>query len=225
VAEINARDLRRLESLEGRLGKADDERKALREERRELRSALKENRREVRDARRDAAELEEKIAALIDENASLATQLEQATTDLESVRAAAEELKAKVDAEDAELREARAALDGLRRDLRLAQAERQRLGESLKLAQEQLTSRSQTPVLPAKDIARNVERLVSELGSNLPGMNVRNGELQLRVAFAQVGETTGFVLPSADSPPEVRENLHEITLRFDRAGVETESES
>ena len=28
---------------------------------------------------------------------------------------------------------------------------------------------------------------------------------------------TGFVVRSADAPPEVRKNLHEVAIRFDRS--------
>jgi len=36
------------------------------------------------------------------------------------------------------------------------------------------------------------------------------------VAFGRVGGDNGFVVPSATSSPETRDNLHEIALRFDR---------
>jgi hypothetical protein len=48
-------------------------------------------------------------------------------------------------------------------------------------------------------------------------MVVRDSEVRLEVAFAKVGTATGFVVPSAEAPDEVRKNLHEVAIRFDRS--------
>jgi hypothetical protein len=40
--------------------------------------------------------------------------------------------------------------------------------------------------------------------------------MRLKIAFGKIGRESGFVLPTAESPPELRENLHELSLRFDR---------
>lgn len=45
-----------------------------------------------------------------------------------------------------------------------------------------------------------------------------------QVAFGKAGRATGFVVPTADAPEDVRENLHGVAFRFDRAlGEETEA--
>jgi hypothetical protein len=46
---------------------------------------------------------------------------------------------------------------------------------------------------------------------------VRDGEIRLQVAFGKVGTATGFVVPSAESPEEIRKTLHEVAIRFDRS--------
>ena len=65
--------------------------------------------------------------------------------------------------------------------------------------------------------ARLIDGFVEEIGGGLPGLAVREGEIRLNVAFGKVGRATGFVVPSADAPPEVRKNLHEVAVRFDRS--------
>ncbi|CAA9539288.1 MAG: hypothetical protein AVDCRST_MAG73-1745 [uncultured Thermomicrobiales bacterium] len=40
--------------------------------------------------------------------------------------------------------------------------------------------------------------------------------------FGGAGDQVGFVIPTPDSPPEVRESLHGLTLRFDRGAQMTE---
>jgi len=38
----------------------------------------------------------------------------------------------------------------------------------------------------------------------------------LKVGFEQVGQQQGFVVPTPDSPPELRETLHTISVRLAR---------
>jgi hypothetical protein len=72
------------------------------------------------------------------------------------------------------------------------------------------------PVLPTTEVSALIHGFVSSLSSRLSGMTVRDGELQLKVGFEKVGRTSGFVVPSSESPPEVRESLHELSIRFGR---------
>ncbi len=66
-------------------------------------------------------------------------------------------------------------------------------------------------------MATLIDHFVDEIGSGVPGMVVRDGEIKLQVAFAKVGRATGFVVPGADAPPEVSRNLSEVAIRFDRS--------
>ena len=216
MPEISARDLRRLQALEGRLTKTQDERKALAAERRELRAAVTANARRAREAEKEAAAADEKLEAVLKENAALAARIDEIQADLERVQAASLELRAQVDATGAELGAAQQALAAAEGKVGGLEKERDSLSESLKLANEQLSGKGMTPVLPAKEVAKLVEGLVVEIGTGLPGMVVRDGELRLQVAFGKIGQQTGFVIPSAETPPEVRKNLHEVAIRFDR---------
>lgn len=102
------------------------------------------------------------------------------------------------------------------RTLQKTSSEREALSERLKLAEAQLKTDTITPVLPAKEVARLIDGFVDEIGTGLPGLSVREGEIRLQVAFGKVGRASGFVVPSADAPPDVRKNLHEVSIRFDR---------
>jgi predicted RNase H-like nuclease (RuvC/YqgF family) len=216
VPEISARDLRRLQALEERLTKTRDERQALAAERRELRAAVTANARRARAAEKEAAAADDKVEAILRENAALAARIDEIQADLERVQAASLELRAQVDATSTELGAAQQALAAAEGKLGGLEKERDSLSESLKLANEQLSGKGMTPVLPAKEVAKLVEGLVLEIGTGLPGMVVRDGELRLQVAFGKIGQQTGFVIPSAETPPDVRKNLHEVAIRFDR---------
>jgi predicted nuclease with TOPRIM domain len=216
VPEISARDLRRLQALDERLTKTQDERKALAAERRELRAAVTANARRARAAEKEAAAADDKVEAVLRENAALAARIDEIQADLEGVQAASLQLREQVDATSAELgtvQDALAAAEGKAGGL---EKERDSLSESLKLANEQLSGKGMTPVLPAKEVAKLVEGLVTEIGTGLSGMVVRDGELKLQVAFGKIGQQTGFVIPSAETPEDVRKNLHEVAIRFDR---------
>jgi hypothetical protein len=125
-------------------------------------------------------------------------------------------LREQVDATAAELGEAQKALAEAQGKVGGLEQERDSLSESLKVAQEQLSGKEMTPLIPATEVAKLVDGLVVQIGTGLRGMVVREGELKLQVAFGKVGQQTGFVIPSAESPEEVRKNLHEVAIRFDR---------
>lgn len=217
MPEISARDLRRLEALEGRLTKAQDARKALASERHELRAAVAACERRARALEKDTAAKDERLEAVLAENAAQAARLEESRADLERFQQASLELRAELDSARAELNGIQAALKTAQGELEAAKSERDGLADNLQLANEQLAGKEITPVLPAKEVANLVDRFISELDSGLPQLAIRDSEVRLQVAFGKVGRITGFVIPSAESPPEVRENLHELAIRFERS--------
>ena len=216
MPEVSAQDLRRLTTLEERLAKAQGEKRSFTVERRELRARATEATREARTAERRAGDLESQIAALLEENARLATRLEEIAKDSEELRSAGVRLRDELDAAAKTSEQAAAESAQLTKSLGEAVTERDAIAERLKIADAQLKTEAKTPILPAKDVARLIDGFVGELGTNLSGMAVREGEIKLQVAFGKVGASTGFVVPSADSPPEVRKDLHEVSIRFDR---------
>jgi len=216
MPEISAQDLRRLNALEGRLERAQDERRSLAEERRELRARASAAERASKAAEKEAAEVDGRLAAVLEENARLAKRLDELGADVERLRAAGTGLRDELTASRGELKQAVSAGKQAERALQKAESDRDRVSERLKLAEAQVKAKTTAPVLPAKEVAKLIEGFVDEVGSGLPGMVVRDGEIRLQVAFGKVGRATGFVVPSADSPPEVRKSLHEVSVRFDR---------
>jgi hypothetical protein len=217
MPEISARDLRRLQTLEGRLSKAETDRKALAAERRELRAAVSANARAARDATKEATALGNQLEAVLAENQKLAEQVDEITADLERLRSAGVELRQQAEAARVELAAIQEQFKKAQGDLAAVTAERDQLAERVKVADDQLAGKEITPLLPAKDVAGLIDRFVNEVSSGLPGMVVRDGEIRLQVAFGKVGTATGFVVPSAGSPDEIRKDLHEVAIRFDRS--------
>lgn len=217
MPEISARDLRRLEALEGRLSKAQSERKALAEERRELRAAVTANARAAREADRRAASVGDQLEAVLAVNQRLAARVDEVTGDLERLRSAAVELRQQADEAKGQLAAAQEQLTKVQSELGTVTNERDKLTERVQIADDQLAGKEITPVLPPKEVAALVDRFVGEVTSGLPGMVVRDGEIRLQVAFAKVGRATGLVVPSSDAPDEIRKNLHEVALRFERS--------
>jgi hypothetical protein len=150
------------------------------------------------------------------ENAVLAARIDEMQADVEKVQAAALELRNQVDSTATELGAVQKALAAAEGKVGGLEKERDTLSENLKIANEQLSGKGITPVIPAKEVAKVVDGLIAEIGTGLPGMVVRDGELRLQVAFGKIGQETGFVIPSAETPEEVRKNLHEVAVRFDR---------
>lgn len=223
MSELSAQDLRRLQTLEERLEKAADEKRSFIVERRELRARATAAERAAKSAEKRTAELDDKLAAVLTENAGLATRLDEIAADAERLRAAAVKLREELDATKKSLREAVADTKRLTKTLGRTEGDRDRIAEHLKLAEAQLKAKTTTPVLPAKEVAKLIDGFMEEIGAGLPGLSVREGEIRLQVAFGKVGRASGFVVPSADAPAEVRENLHELAFRFDRTlGVEPE---
>jgi hypothetical protein len=217
MPEITARDLRRLEALEGRLSKAQSERKALEEERRGLRTAVVANARAAREADRRAAAVGDKLEAVLAENQKLAARLEEMAADLERLKSAAAELRQKADGAQGQLAASQEQLANTERALQGVTSERDQLAEKVQIAEDQLAEKGMPQVLPPKDVGLLVGGLVDEVSAQLPGMSVRDGEIRLQVAFAKVGKASGFVVPSAEAPEEIRQNLHEVAIRFDRS--------
>jgi chromosome segregation ATPase len=217
MPEISAQDLRRLQALEERLEKAQGEKKTFTVERRELRARATAAERAAKSAEKRAGEVDERLAALLAENARLAARLDEIAADSERLRAASLKLREQLDATKKSLQQTLSEAKKTTRTLQKTESERARLVERLKLAEAQLKTTTTTPVLPAKEVAKLIDGFVDEIGTGLPGMVVRDGEIRLQVAFGKVGQATGFVVPSAEAPPDVRKNLHEVSIRFDRA--------
>jgi hypothetical protein len=126
------------------------------------------------------------LRILVNENATLAERLEASEGDQKRLEATLEELRAELDSLRSRPVEASASSG----------------------------AQPRPPVLSSAEVSGLVSRLLADLDSQLSGMSVRDGELQLKVAFEKIGEEPGFVIPSSESPPEIRENLQSISVRL-----------
>jgi predicted nuclease with TOPRIM domain len=216
MSEVSATDLRRLEALEGRLEKSQGEQQKLAAERQQLRAAATESTRRIRELEKDNVATGKKLDAALAENASLAARLEDSSKDLERLQAASLALRTELDTARGELGKMAKSVAQAQQEAVSASKERDELAESLAVAKEQLAGKSVAPVLTPKEVSGLVDGLVADLGAGLPGMAIRDGELQLKVGFEKVGGATGFVVPGSGSPAEAHENLHQISIRFGR---------
>ncbi len=208
MPEIDANELRRLRRLESRLVKANDKAKKETAEKRNLE-------RRVRATDEEITSLSSQVTELVEENRRLAEQLDRVSADVEPLRTASEEERQDAEAARAEAREATESRDRIAEASQALEAERDRLRARLETAEAQLEEEGQITILPAEEVTQIVAKLVNDLRSSLTGLSVREGEVKLKVAFGGAGERAGFVIPTFESGPEIKDALNELTLRFE----------
>jgi colicin import membrane protein len=213
VPEITATELRRLRALETRLSKAGEAGRERAAEVRKLRRRLA----AAQEAQKEARRLSAQVTTLVKENRALAARLEAASAELKELRPAARRTgKAAASARDraskatAERREAE-------RRAKALESERDRLAGRVKAAEAQLAAKKIEPLVPAAEVASLVGELAESLQSGLGDLSLQDGEVKLKVATGKARGVTGFVVPTPDTPPEARRDLHEIVIRFRRA--------
>ncbi|MFN8378687.1 MAG: hypothetical protein U0452_08455 [Anaerolineae bacterium] len=158
------------------------------------------------------------IEPLLAENQRLADLLEAAEKEGKALRDVAASAKQDIAAARAETEKAVRAELGA--ELKKLTSQQAALQKQLETANAQLKQQGKTPILPAEQVAGLVNELVSQFQTNFTGLQIRDGELSLKVGFGAAGEVGGFVIPTTDSTPELRENLQEIKLRFERGTLE-----
>jgi len=205
-AEAMAETLRRIEAIQGQFDVQTAERDA---RVRELEAALA----EAREPSPGAVDDEGTISRLIEENRRLASQIEGMSRDLLTMQLAANEAKDGLEA----VREETSVQvrNELASELATVRQQRESLQKQLDLATQQLSAEGKSPVLPADRVAEMLTTLVSQMQGGMPGLSIQAGELKLRVGLEAVGSGVGFVIPSSESSPELRESLQEVILRFD----------
>jgi len=176
---------------------------------RELEAALA----EAREAAPEAADGEETVTRLIEENRQLAGRIAVMSADLSTMQQAAREAKDGLQT----VREETGAQvrSEIADQLATMQQQRDSLQKQLDLANQQLSAEGKSPVLPAERVAEMLTGLISQMQGGMPGLSIQTGELKLRVGLEAAGSGVGFVIPSTDSPVELREYLQEVILRFD----------
>jgi chromosome segregation ATPase len=212
MAEITARELRRLQSLDTRLKKALEDKRAVEREVDALR-------RTVQDAESSNREAADRLDALVAENRQLASELESALADLKTAGLVASGAEAKI-------RDAQQAADKSRAEAAEAQAvakkfsaQVKKLSERLQQAEAQLAGKGVDPVVPPERVSELIAGFVDDLRVGLGGLQIQGGEMRLKVGVALVDGRPGFVVPTPSSSEATINSLHEVALRFARPAM------
>lgn len=163
---------------------------------------------ELKTLRSAKRKLDKQLAKLIEENRRLASErdmfMEAAATShagCERLRGEVADLRRRLDSETAE-KEAATEFSVL-------------LQQRWELAQRQLSEQGMDAVLPPQDVGALLSSFVDAIGAGA-GMAVSGGELRLRVAVSGSGDRLGLVVPTPESPSNVREVLQEVVVSLRR---------
>ncbi len=99
-------------------------------------------------------------------------------------------------------------------------AERLRLGEArIKALSAQLGSAGKLEVLAPDQVGQLMGGFLQQLETGMPTLRLAEGELKLKLGLARSEQQDGFVILPPNASAELRSSLHEVSLRFDRAGT------
>lgn len=101
-----------------------------------------------------------------------------------------------------------------------------RLQESLRLGQErlaaltaQLQSSGKLEVLAPDQVGGLMSSFLKQVEGGIPSLKLAEGELKLKMGLARSGPTQGFVILQPGVQADAASTVHEVTLKFDRAGT------
>ncbi len=169
---------------------------------------------EAQKAIKELTKSSDALEPLLAENQRLAAQIDANATEAAALTKAAADAKADIATAKTET-EARVR-EELGADIKGLMKQQAALQKQLDTANVQLKEQGKPPLLSAEKVAGLLNELVGQMQGGIKGLQIRDGELKLKVGFGAAGELGGFVIPTTDSTPELRENLQEITFRFDR---------
>ncbi|WP_295954010.1 hypothetical protein [Rhodoferax sp.] len=82
----------------------------------------------------------------------------------------------------------------------------------------QLGSAGKLEVLAPDQVGHLMGGFLQQLETGMPTLRLAEGELKLKLGLARADQQDGFVILPPNASAELRGSLHEISLRFDRAG-------
>ncbi len=249
--EPSPQDVKRLQSLENNIKKAQQKAKELTAERTQLKrslavveknneklvsreAALLEAQKELEASRNQAIQraketgklasecedenkqLSARLSEVLEENRKLAGQIDELSADLPRFRESALDAAEKIEAAQQEAASALQARNELESELKQMKPMMKRLESQVTSLTMQLKGEGKTPLLPADQVATMLDQLLGQLRGKMSGLSVGSGEVRLKVCFGMVGDHQGFVIPTPDSGPEIKDCLQEIVVRFDR---------
>lgn len=162
--------------------------------------------------------LQQQIDGLVAENRLMAQARDQMDQDRQT-------LLTKVEGQDEALAKAVAQVrDETRKE---AAKEIGQLQATAKLNQErlatlstQLQSSGKLEVLAPEQVGALMGRFLQQVEGGLPSLKLAEGELKLKLGLAQSGQTQGFVILQPGAQVNAAANVHEVALKFDRAGIQ-----
>lgn len=166
----------------------------------------------------DIAQLRQQLDGLVEENRRMAQARDQLAQDRE-------QLALKVTAHQQALAQ---AVDRAREEARQSAAQEiGRLQESLRLGQArlgtltaQLQSAGKLEVLAPDQVGALMGDFVRQVESGMPSLSLAEGELKLKLGLASAGSTRGFVILQPGAQADANTTVHEVALKFDRAGTQ-----
>jgi chromosome segregation ATPase len=207
---------KKLEKLEAREAEA---RRMLEEQKRD--SAGKQQLLQAESQKVEAfnASLNEQTTALIAENRRLSDEMIANRDSLEKLMTALQDKDTQIEAIKAQMEsDHKQETSALQEKF---QAERKRFEGQLSDLSRQVQAQGKQVSLSPERASDLINRLVDQMRLSMPALSQSSGEVHLKVAFVSTGTTAGFVIPTLDSPPEIRSALHEITLRFDKTPIQS----
>ena len=199
------------------LKESEQELEKLRKELEARDTRLRATEEKLKETEAKVAAAKEQVTPLLEENRRLAAGLDQVTVEVEQLRKLGANLRRDLDKTSAEANSANEARKELTDHVRTLEKERTSLQARLDFVEQQLASQGKVPILPASEVAKLTDDLVSQIQDSFGGVRVRAGELKLKVAFAGTGKKAGFVVPTTESDPKLKDSLQELTIRFDKS--------
>jgi chromosome segregation ATPase len=91
--------------------------------------------------------------------------------------------------------------------------------ERLAALSAQLQSSGKLEVLAPEQVGALMGRFLQQVEGGLPRLKLAEGELKLKLGLAQSGQTQGFVILQPGAQVSNEATVHEVALKFDRAGM------
>ena len=234
MPEVSASELRQLRSLSVRIVRVEDSAKNRLERLRsataeisELKAAAKEEKRTnaaqqkvleqenaalIKELAAARAGLTSQVSELLEVNRDLAERLGTAEGTSRALTAATEKIALRRDKAEAELSELKVVSTAAAKELATLQKSHVKIQNQLAAATAQLTEEGVAILLPPDAVGGLLDDFVSKI--DLGGLEVHEGDIRLNVAFAQAGDTTGFVIPTTSADKNLP--LHTINLNLTR---------
>jgi chromosome segregation ATPase len=161
--------------------------------------------------------LKAQVDGLLAENQRLAGQRDTAQADNQALF---KRLDGSAEREKAAVAAAVQASTATQAALTQQVAERLRLGEArIKALSAQLGSAGKLEVLAPDQVGQLMGGFLQQLETGMPTLRLAEGELKLKLGLARSEQQDGFVILPPNASAELRSSLHEVSLRFDRAGA------